>query len=101
MIEMLLGFVNEGIQLLAMVKNPLLLIEARFGMMPSSIPCSKCSGSKPSTHTTTVGVRGSEYCLECRVTVDQEATSSVCAALHLRGVDVPTDKRFDGHIFIK
>ena len=101
MIETLLGLVNDGIQLLATMKNPPLLIEARFGMMPSTIPRFKYSGSKPSTHTTTVGVRGSECCLECRVTVDQEATSSVCAALYLRGVEGLTDKRFDGHIFIE
>jgi hypothetical protein len=38
MIETLLGLANDGIQLLAVVQKPLLLIEARFSMMSSVIP---------------------------------------------------------------
>ena len=58
MMETLLGFVNEGMALCAVVWKPFEMNDWRVGRMPDLMPLSRYSGSNPSTQTTTVGFLG-------------------------------------------
>lgn len=75
MIDTLFGLVNEGMQLLEVVWNPLSRNFLKVGRRPLSIPDFKYSGSKPSTQITTVGCIGRRYSFECRVNFDRESRS--------------------------
>ena len=72
-IETLLVFEKAGMAHFGVAAKAVCTKLAIFGSVPFETPCSRYSGSKPSTQMTTVGRSGSLYVLQCSSKLDRDS----------------------------